>query len=154
MQIFCRYFQIFLMTDLLFGYLRRQYALEKGPKPKLDNGEVGQVTLDWKQQSHIPQSRAYSSVREMLRKWLTESSIREFTWAFCVISDTKVFICRIANLVVSADAKCSGNSVLKVPLQPRSLHTPVCCCSLNVDFLLMLVAPRVNNSTASPSPLG
>ena len=38
--------QIFLITDLLFGYLRREYALEMGPKPKLENGEVGQVTLD------------------------------------------------------------------------------------------------------------
>ena len=40
--------QIFLITDLLFGYLRREYALEMGPKPKLENGEVAQVTLDWR----------------------------------------------------------------------------------------------------------
>ncbi len=45
--------QIFLITDLLFGYLRREWAMENGPKPKLPSGEDAQVILDWWNTSEV-----------------------------------------------------------------------------------------------------
>ena len=39
-------FQIFLVTDLIFAYLRREYELRHGMKQILENGKEAQVILD------------------------------------------------------------------------------------------------------------
>jgi hypothetical protein len=38
-------FQVFLITDVVFGFLRRQFHLVSGFEPKLENGNKAEVEI-------------------------------------------------------------------------------------------------------------